>query len=483
MTVSLGGEPFELRERTAELSVLAELLTAVARERSGRIALVYGEAGIGKTSIVRAFCESAAATVDVLWGRCDDLSTPRPLGPFVEIAEMAGLPLAQLLRSASTPYEVATALTRQLGAGSPTVVVLEDVHLADEATLDVLRLFGSRLAELPVLILATYRNDAVGRWHPLRIALGELAAGTHVDRIRLARLSPETVSVMASEHDVRGDELYRTTGGNPFYVTEALAGEAEHVPETVRDAVLGRAARLSAGRATDARGGCDSCDRRRSRGCSKRSRATTSPAWRRRQPPGSSRLRDAAARCRSATRLPGWRSRRRPRPTAGARWPARDRAPRGAPAWALADPARLAHHAAALGDSELVLKFAPLAGQEASQLGAHREAAVHFGGALRFADKCPPRSVVSLFAATALELFLTVQFAEAADAQREAIRCAEELGDRRALAAALNFWAQLLWQVGTRAEGSPPRSGHSICWPTSRARSSSKRARRCHGCW
>ena len=125
--------------------------------------------------------------------------------------------------------------------------MLEDVHLADEATLDVLRLFGSRLAELPVLMLATYRNDAVGRWHPLRIALGELAAGTHVDRIRLARLSPETVSMMAAEHDVRGDELYRKTGGNPFYVTEALAGDAEHVPETVRDAVLGRAARLSAG--------------------------------------------------------------------------------------------------------------------------------------------------------------------------------------------------------------------------------------------
>ena len=114
MTVSLGGERFELRERTAELSALAELLTAVARERSGRIALVYGEAGIGKTAIVRAFCESAASA-DVLWGRCDDLSTPRPLGPFVEIAEMAGPPLAQLLRSASTPYEVATALTRQLG--------------------------------------------------------------------------------------------------------------------------------------------------------------------------------------------------------------------------------------------------------------------------------------------------------------------------------------------------------------------------------
>jgi predicted ATPase len=247
MTVSHGGERTELRERTAELSTLAELRTAVASERRGRIALVSGEAGIGKTSVVRAFCESADASADVLWGRCDELSTPRPLGPFVEIAETAEPPLAQMLRSASTPYEVATVLTRQLGPGSPAIVVLEDVHLADEATLDVLRLLGGRLAEVPVLMLATYRNDAVGRWHPLRIALGELAAGTRLDRIRLGRLSPETVAVMAAEHDVRGDDLYRLTGGNPFYVTEALAGDAEHLPETVRDAVLGRAARLSAG--------------------------------------------------------------------------------------------------------------------------------------------------------------------------------------------------------------------------------------------
>ena len=330
--------------------------------------------------------------------------------------------------------------------------MLEDVHLADEATLDVLRHFGSRLAELPVLLLATYRNDAVGRWHPLRIALGELAAGTHVDRIRLARLSPETVSMMAAEHDVRGDELYRTTGGNPFYVTEALAGEAKHVPETVRDAVLGRAARLSAGARRvleavaivrpeaepwllEALAGDDLA-------CLEE--ATTSGIIEADRRTGTVSFRHEVARLTIEETTPPDRRRALHRraiellaePSVGA-----------------SDPARLAHHAAALDDSELVLMFAPLAGREASRVGAHREAAVHLRRALRFADRVPAEVRVGLFAATALELFLTIQFAEAADAQREAIRCAEELGDRRALAAALNFWAQLLWQVGTRAEG------------------------------
>jgi DNA-binding CsgD family transcriptional regulator/tetratricopeptide (TPR) repeat protein len=452
VTARLRGERIELRERSAQLSVLAGLMTAAERERSGQIALVYGEAGIGKTSLVRAFCESVAGEANVLWGRCDELSTPRPLAPFIEIAETAEPPVTQILDSASTPYELATALRRHLSVGPPTVVVLEDVHLADEATLDVLRLFGSRLADLRVLVLVTYRNDAVGRWHPLRIALGELAAGTHLDRISLPRLSPKAVAMMAADTDVRGDELYRKTGGNPFYVTEALAGDAEHVPETVRDAILGRASRLSAGARRlldavavagpeaelwmlEAIAGDDLL-------CLEE--AMTSGIVAAERPGTTVSFRHEVARLAIEETTPADRRRALHRqaiellaePSAGA-----------------VDPARLAYHATALGDSELVLEFAPLAGRAASRVGAHREAAVHFGRALRFAELVPIEVRARLYAATALELFLTLQFAEAAEAQRGAIRCAEELGDRRALAMALTFWAQLLWQVGTREEG------------------------------
>ena len=332
--------------------------------------------------------------------------------------------------------------------------MLEDVHLADEATLDVLRHFGSRLAELPVLLLATYRNDAVGRWHPLRIALGELAAGTHVDRIRLARLSPETVSMMAAEHDVRGDELYRTTGGNPFYVTEALAGEAKHVPETVRDAVLGRAARLSAGARRvleavaivrpeaepwlllEALAGDDLA-------CLEE--ATTSGIIEADRRTGTVSFRDEVARLDDRGDDPA-------RPQARAA-PTRDRAPRGAKRGRFGSgaPRPSRRGARRLGARPRCSRRSRGERHRGSVPTARRQST--WRRALRFADRVPAEVRVGLFAATALELFLTIQFAEAADAQREAIRCAEELGDRRALAAALNFWAQLLWQVGTRAEG------------------------------
>ncbi|MDQ1532143.1 MAG: hypothetical protein QOE37_2281, partial [Microbacteriaceae bacterium] len=117
-----------------------------------------------------------------------------------------------------------------------------------------------------------------------------------------------------------------------------------------------------------------------------------------------------------------------------------------------ADPARLAHHAEAVGESALVLEFAPLAGANAARLGAHRQAALQYSRALRFAQDVPVHVRAGLFAASAMELFLTVQFAEAAAAQAEAIRCLEELGAGKDLALALAFWAQLSWQVGRRAE-------------------------------
>jgi DNA-binding CsgD family transcriptional regulator/tetratricopeptide (TPR) repeat protein len=452
MALSLGGGRMELRERSQELSALADVLTAVGRDRRGRIALVYGEAGIGKTSIVREFCESVAGSADVLWGRCDELFTPRPLGPFIEIAEGAEPLLAQMLRSASTPNQVASALTQRLGARPPALVVLEDVHLADEATLDVLRLLGARLAELPVLLLVTYRDDVLGRWHPLRIALGELAAGMRVDRIRLAPLSPETVTVMAAERGVRGDELYRKTGGNPFYVAEALAGGAEHVPESVRDAVLGRVARLSAGarRLLEAVAVLRSpaelwlLEALAGEDLACLEEAATSGVVDADRRTGAVSFRQELSRLAIEETTPPDRKRALHR---------RAIELLAEPGVVAVDPALLAHHAAALGDSQLVLEFAPLAGRAAARVGAHREAAVHFRGALRFAARVPADVRAGLFAATARELFLTLQFAEAADAQREAIRCWEELGDRRALAAALTFWAQLLWQSGSRAEG------------------------------
>jgi hypothetical protein len=132
---------------------------------------------------------------------------------------------------------------RELPARAPTVFVLEDVHWADEATLDVLRLLARRVEKVPALIVATYRDDELDRAHPLRLVVGELATSQTVARLKLAPLSPAAVAQLAEPHAVDADELYRKTAGNPFFVVEALAAHAEERPHTVRDATGARAAR------------------------------------------------------------------------------------------------------------------------------------------------------------------------------------------------------------------------------------------------
>src|SRR5262245_27337627 len=133
-----------LVERSAELDVLAETLERVGDTRAGELLFVAGEAGVGKTSLLRAFADGCVAT-RVLWGACDPLFTPRPLGPLLAPAERGGGALEELLRDGALPHEVAAELARELARGRASVFVLDDVHWADEATLDVLRLLARRI--------------------------------------------------------------------------------------------------------------------------------------------------------------------------------------------------------------------------------------------------------------------------------------------------------------------------------------------------
>jgi DNA-binding CsgD family transcriptional regulator len=439
-----------LRERSTQLSALGDMLASTAQSGRGRVALVYGEAGIGKTALLRRFAAEASGSARVLWGKCDELFTPRPLGPLTQIAEATGGQLAEVLQGDATPYDVVTALATALAANAPTIVVLEDVHLADEATLDVLRILGARATDIPALVVATYRDDAIGRWHPLRIVLGEVAAASVVERVRLSPLSPETVASMAATHAAFAEELYRRTGGNPFFVTEVLAARDQTIPETVRDAVLGRAARLSAGARRLLDGiavGGPSCELwllealvgedirwLEEAGAS----GMVGPAA------GGMSFRHELARLAVEEAIPLHR-----RQSLHLRvLDLLTDPPHGEP-----DPARLAHHADAVGDGEVVLKFAPLAAVQASRMGAHREAASHYRRALRFGELAPTETRADWFDRCAWELFLTLEFAQAATAQREALRCSEQLGDRRRQGAALSFLGALLWLVGSLQEG------------------------------
>ena len=189
----------ELLERSAELEALEGHLAAVRAQGRGRLVLVAGEAGIGKTALVRAFCERARPS-RVLWGACDALFTPRPLGPFVDIADDVGGELSAMVAEGAAAGALLGALTRSLRGRPPDVVVLEDLHWADEATLDVLRLLARRIELLPALVLATYRDDEIDPRQPLRMVLGELPSGSAA-RLALAPLSAQGVAELAGLPD------------------------------------------------------------------------------------------------------------------------------------------------------------------------------------------------------------------------------------------------------------------------------------------
>jgi len=232
-----------LLERNRELESLHACVSAAETGR-GSLVLVSGDAGVGKSALVRAFIDGLAGDVTVHVGSCDDLVAPRSLGPF---QDMAAEPVARdsdvrgILEAGTMP-EVLPALLAFLGRGL-SVAVVEDLHWADDATLDAMRYLARRLANLPVVLVTTFRSSGLADDHPLTRLLGSLL-GENVVRLPLESLSVAAVRDLGGFDDDEAAEVHRVTGGNPFFVTEVVAAGDDAVPTTVRDAVLGRIAVL-----------------------------------------------------------------------------------------------------------------------------------------------------------------------------------------------------------------------------------------------
>jgi DNA-binding CsgD family transcriptional regulator/tetratricopeptide (TPR) repeat protein len=228
----------ELVERSEQLRALREAL-ALAAAGSGRIVLLSGEAGVGKTSLLRAFMAEVGDRARVLYETCEDLSTPRALGPFRDMARHGDLTLAAVDRDTI----IDTLLEQMSFAMRPTIVVVDDVHWADDASLDVVRYLARRVPNLPAVLVLSYRDEAVGPSHPLRRIAGSLTR-VEATRIPLRGLSREAVARLAIAAGRYPDQVIELVGGNPFYLTEVLADRQSGVPPSVRDAVLSRLARL-----------------------------------------------------------------------------------------------------------------------------------------------------------------------------------------------------------------------------------------------
>jgi DNA-binding CsgD family transcriptional regulator/tetratricopeptide (TPR) repeat protein len=376
--------------------------------------------------------------VPVLWGSCDAVSTPRPLGPLHDLTASGAAAVGAALAGDVPRHELFRAVLDDLD--EPALLVVEDVHWADDATLDLLRFVGRRIDATRSLVIVTYRADEVPSRPGLRQVLGDLATAPGCRRLDLELLTPDGVRRLAEGHALDPDRLHAVTGGNPFYVTEVLATETWSVPATVSDAVLSRvqrlgpAARVAVAVVAVEPSGMDVAE------------ALAIGASR-------SGLDDAVASgiLQVEDRLLRFRHELARLAVAEGSAPG---AAAGHHAAALrhleglgADPARLAHHAERAGDADAVRRWATLAASQAMAAGATREASAQLERALRFE---PPGTLeeADLRRDHALQLRSLDRFAEALVEHEREREVRLGLGDDAGAVIALADISTTLWNLG-----------------------------------
>jgi DNA-binding CsgD family transcriptional regulator len=438
-----------LLEREDEMAVLACRYEQAVNGRGG-VVLLSGEAGMGKTSLVEHF----GATLHrgpvppsaYLVGRCDDMHTPTPLGAIHDLAMLAPDPARSSLLAARDADTAAAALVELArAAASPVVLVVEDVHWADDATLDTIRRWWRRAGQVAALLVVTYRDEDLGYRHPARRLLGSIV-GPAVARLRLAPLTESAVRSLAGDTAVDAAALTRVSGGNPFFVTEVLGAPGAEVPPTVRDAVLGRLAALSppAQAVVAALSVVPSrCER-----------------W----------LADALAEAVTGTATAAMAEAERAGVLQGdsyAVWFRHELARRAVEAAQTAaerihhhravlrelldrpaEPARLVHHASRAGDRDVLCRHAPAAAAQAVSAGSHRQASAHFALLLEEPDRLEPTQLAEYRAGWAYSLYVINELGAATQVAEAAVASWEQLNDLRGLGTALitlsmaSFWTR-----------------------------------------
>jgi DNA-binding CsgD family transcriptional regulator len=439
-----------LIEREPELAVLcgriAELRRAAA---SGGVVLLSADAGGGKTSLLAEAARRGGGDVQWLWGACEPLLSPPPLGALIDLLDHLPPSLAAAVRAGrQTPDVLAGVLAMLRDRGTPAVLVIDDVQWADGATLDLLRYLGRRIECTRALLVLSMRDDALGSDHPLFGVFAGLPPRSCI-RMPLAPLSRGAVAELARRAGRSACGVHEVTQGNPFYVTELLAGDAQVLPASVRDAVLARAAPLS----PEARDVLEL--------------ASVAPAQIEIEVLDAvvDDAHAATAQCITTglLQLDGavlhFRHELARRAIEASLPPGRAAAlhaavfdtlsVRGAPA------VRLVHHAAKAGLSGAVLALAPQAAREAAQACAHRQAAVLYGLALEHAITAPAPEQAALHVAHADECMLVNRVDDAMTSRRHALALHRRLGDRLAEGLDLRALARVEWYRGAPQAGRP----------------------------
>ena len=431
----------ELLERERYLTDLTQWLHTVGK--GGCIVLVGGEAGIGKTSLLQAF-SNQQRQARVLWGACDALFTPRPFAPLHDIARQTQGALWAAVNSGASHNAIFNATLDELERGEDVLVVFEDMHWADEATLDLLKFLGRRIQHTRAMLVVTYRDDEVGTRHPLRFVIGDLPHA-NTRRMPLFPLSESAVSELARQAGRPAKDLHSVTGGNPFFVREVLANLDERVPETVRDAVLARLVR------------CSPATRELAELVSISPARTEAWLIESMLGPDQTAADEAVARGVLVVQNDtiGFRHELARLAVHGTIPQARICSMHERVLQALAgrdsDLSQLAHHATFAHNAAAILRYAPLAAKEAARFGAHREAAAHLGAALGYRASLPMADQAELLEQHARECSLANQTRLAITSATAAIEAWRQVGNVEAQSRVLSFTSQEYRTIGDKA--------------------------------
>ncbi len=431
-----------LLERDDPLDALRQAMVD-AEHSSGRAILVSGEPGIGKTALVTHFASLEASHARVLIGICDNLITKRPLSAFRDITQQISQAPFETADSPQGFGDFVDLLIQNLRMASrPTLMIIEDAHWADEATVDVLTVLARRISGLPVVLIITLRPGELDAEHPLSIALDSMQR-TPMRHVELAPLSRKAVEQLAGPQT---EHIFHLSGGNPFFVTELLVHGTDPAPPSLANVVLSRTIRLG------------KCSRELLELVSVVPGRLAIAVVERLHPEWDDAL-EAAQRAQLLNSDADYvwfrheltrnaihdsispRRRRKLHKQLLADLLAQD-----------AEPADVVHHAEAAGAKDIVAEYALIAARQAARVSSNREALEHYRRAADFAEgRLDPGTRADLSEELAQTALLTGHLDVALDAITNAIEFADQLDDTVQHGRCKTLRSRLHWFLGNGA--------------------------------
>jgi predicted ATPase/DNA-binding CsgD family transcriptional regulator len=436
----------QLVERSAQLDQLRSLLAGAA-EGNGHVVTLIGEAGAGKTALVNVFSGLVTTGMRVLRGACENFGTAEPLGPLRDLTREAGWTLPEALSSAENRIALFSEVFRLLNEGTTaSLVMIEDIHWADDSTLNLIRYFGRRIRSSRILLLLTARRDDPDQRSRLRGALADIPS-TSLTRIDVPALSKTAVNELAERRGLDGDEVFRVTGGNAYFVAELMkAGVWTAMPETIRDVILARADTLPE---------------------NERDVLATASVF-----PDAFELATIDNICHRSTDMSlqacidcglmlqvggqfSFRHEITRQAIEQSLSPIRRRSLNAKALTSLRNVlnvpvSRLIHHANEAQDIDAICELAPAAAAEAARLGAHRQAVRHYELALMHASAFRETERAALYENYAFECHLVGQVERSILAQQNALAIYRSLGARLREGDSLRWLSRLSYLAGNR---------------------------------